>query len=35
MKGDGKDGAMASQDATATFHPLRPRLIRIAYRMAL
>ncbi len=33
MTDDGKDGAMANQDAAATFDPLRPRLIRIAYRM--
>ncbi len=33
MTGDGKDSAVASQDAAATFDPLRPRLIRIAYRM--
>ena len=24
---------MSSQDAAASFHPLRPKLIRIAYRM--
>lgn len=33
MTDDGKDGVMPSQDAALTFDPLRPRLIRIAYRM--
>ena len=33
MTGDAKDGVMASHDAVATFDPLRPRLIRVAYRM--
>jgi RNA polymerase sigma-70 factor (ECF subfamily) len=33
MVGTRRDRAMASQDAAAAFDPLRPRLIRIAYRM--
>jgi DNA-directed RNA polymerase specialized sigma24 family protein len=33
MAGDGKDGAMANQDAGGAFDQLRPRLIRIDYRM--
>jgi RNA polymerase sigma-70 factor, ECF subfamily len=33
MTGNEKDGGPASRDAAASFDPLRPRLIRIAYRM--
>jgi RNA polymerase sigma-70 factor, ECF subfamily len=33
MTGDEKDGGLTSRDAAASFDPLRPRLIRIAYRM--